>query len=135
MRELTQEIFGWRRSLLSSAKPFAAVVFLGSAGTVAADAPVVEDVQASEAGATWSFSVTLSHGDSGWDDYADGWRIFLADGTVLGARELLHPHVEEQPFTRSLSGVTIPDGVESVFVEARTNVDGWSGKHFEVPLE
>ncbi|MEL7027071.1 MAG: hypothetical protein AAGO57_07585, partial [Pseudomonadota bacterium] len=69
--------------------------------------------------------VTLRHGDTGWDDYADGWRVELADGSVLGTRELLHPHVNEQPFTRSLSGVEIPDGTNEVFIRASTNVDGW----------
>ncbi|MEJ6403757.1 hypothetical protein [Yoonia sp. 2307UL14-13] len=79
-------------------------------------------------------SVTISHPDTGWDDYADGWEVLDADGNRLGYRELFHPHVEEQPFTRSLSGVTIPDGVTSVFIRARTNVDGWSDDLYEVKL-
>jgi hypothetical protein len=49
----------------------------------------------------------LRHGDTGWDDYADGWRIETPAGEVLGTRVLHHPHVEEQPFTRSLGGVEI----------------------------
>ncbi|MEM0947610.1 MAG: hypothetical protein AAGK37_09410 [Pseudomonadota bacterium] len=99
-----------------------------------ADPAVVESVEARPAGSTWTFSVTLSHGDTGWDDYADGWRVVLADGTVLGTRELLHPHVEEQPFTRSLSGVSIPDGTEEVYIEARTNTDGWDDARMAVAL-
>jgi len=90
-----------------------------------ADPAVVENATARESGAGWSFDVTLSHGDTGWDDYADGWRIEDASGTVLGTRELLHPHVEEQPFTRSLSGVSIPEGTGTVYIRARTNVEGW----------
>jgi len=90
-----------------------------------ADPALVERVDAENQGGTWRFSVTLRHGDTGWDDYADGWRVELADGTILDTRELLHPHVDEQPFTRSLLGVAIPDGVSEVFIRARTSVEGW----------
>ena len=69
-------------------------------------------------------SVTLAHPDTGWDHYADGWRIETEDGTVIGTRELLHPHVEEQPFTRSLTISDLPDG--PLFVRAKCSVDGWS---------
>ena len=99
-----------------------------------ADPAVVEEVRAAPSGDGWRFDVTLSHGDTGWDDYADGWRVVDADGAVFGTRELLHPHVNEQPFTRSLSGVAIPDGVSHVFIEARTNTDGWGEARFPVDL-
>ena len=79
-------------------------------------------------------SVTLSHPDTGWDHYADGWEVLDADGNSLGVRTLLHPHVTEQPFTRSLSGVVVPEGAEVVYIRARCNVDGWSGQLFEVRL-
>jgi hypothetical protein len=91
-----------------------------------ADPPTIEAVKASGSGSGWRFDVTLAHPDTGWDHYADGWRIELEDGTVLGTRELLHPHVTEQPFTRSLSSVQVPDGVIRVYVRARCNLDGWS---------
>lgn len=100
-----------------------------------ADNAVIEGAEARQSGSGWSFSVTLSHGDTGWDDYADGWRVVLEDGTELGFRELLHPHVNEQPFTRSLGSVTIPDGVAQVFIEARTNVDGWGTARLPVSLK
>jgi len=71
-------------------------------------------------------SVTLAHPDTGWDHYADAWEVLSLDGTSLGVRELAHPHVEEQPFTRSLS-VTLPgDGPWEVLIRARDNVHGWS---------
>ena len=95
-----------------------------------ADAPVVENVIVSGD----RFNVTLSHPDTGWDHYADGWEVLDADGNSLGIRELLHPHVAEQPFTRSLSGVNIPQGAQVVYVRARCNVDGWSDDLFEVRL-
>ncbi|MEM9707323.1 MAG: hypothetical protein AAF871_00905 [Pseudomonadota bacterium] len=94
-------------------------------GPAIADPATVEKVTARSTGGEWRFDVTIRHADTGWDDYADGWQVEAEDGTVLGYRELLHPHVNEQPFTRSLSGVAIPDGMAEVFIRARTNVDGW----------
>ena len=91
-----------------------------------ADPPVVENVSASRIGDTWRFDVTIRHPDIGWDHYADGWRVLDMDGAELGMRELLHPHENEQPFTRSLSGVIIPEGVTQVQIQARDNLDGWS---------
>lgn len=104
-------------------------------GASHADPAVVEDAELVRNGDAWTVSVTLSHGDTGWDDYADGWRVVLADGTVLGLRELLHPHVDEQPFTRSLNGVGIPSGTATVFIEARTNTEGWAGDRFPLALD
>uniref|UniRef100_UPI002626C40D hypothetical protein n=1 Tax=uncultured Boseongicola sp. TaxID=1648499 RepID=UPI002626C40D len=87
-----------------------------------------------DSGSDWTFSVTLRHADTGWDDYADGWRVVTQDGTVLGTRTLFHPHVDEQPFTRSLSGVEIPEATARVFIEARTNADGWGEAQLAVDL-
>jgi hypothetical protein len=91
-------------------------------------------VEAAPSADGWRFDVTLSHADTGWDDYADGWRVELPDGTVLATRELLHPHVDQQPFTRSLTGVPIPDGTPEVALRARTSPDGWSDATRTVPL-
>ena len=81
-----------------------------------------------------SFSVTLTHPDTGWDHYADGWRVETEDGTILGTRELLHPHENEQPFTRSLGNVSIPDGTQRVLIRARCNQDGWSDAAYVLAL-
>ena len=105
------------------------------AGPALADPAVIEGVEVRASSGGYGFSVTLRHGDTGWDDYADGWRVEAADGTVLGYRELLHPHVNEQPFTRSLNGVAIPEGMREVFVRSRTNVDGWDTSTVRVDLE
>ena len=90
---------------------------------VLADDAVVQQITNSGA----RFSVTLTHADTGWDDYADGWRVELADGTVLGTRVLAHPHVDEQPFTRS-SSISVPNGVSEVFIRASTTTGGWSSR-------
>ncbi len=76
----------------------------------------------------------MKHDDTGWDHYADKWDVMAPNGTVLGTRTLYHPHVEEQPFTRSLSGVRIPDGVTSVIVRAHDLEHGYGGKEFSVKL-
>ena len=111
------------RSLFAAALALVAPLF----GTPAlADPPVVQNVIVSTNGDLWKFDVTLRHGDTGWDHYADAWRILDPEGNPLGTRNLAHPHVKEQPFTRSLPGVRIPDGLNEVGIQARDNVSGWS---------
>lgn len=102
-------------------------------GALAGQADVVA-VTAARTGETWRFDVTVVHDDTGWDHYADAWRVIGPDGTVYGTRELAHPHVGEQPFTRSLSGVAIPAAVDRVSVEAHDSVHGWGGRAVEVSL-
>jgi hypothetical protein len=51
----------------------------------------------------------------------------------LGTRNLAHPHVKEQPFTRSLSGVRIPEGMTEVSIQARDSVSGWSSELVTIP--
>ena len=99
------------------------------------DPPVIEAVRADGNGSTYTFHVTIRHGDTGWDDYADGWRVLDMDGNELGMRVLYHPHVNEQPFTRSLSGVTVPSGTTQVQIQARGLVDGWSEDTVTVTLD
>jgi hypothetical protein len=74
----------------------------------------------------WTVRVTLRHDDTGWDHYADAWRLVTEAGEVLATRELRHPHVDEQPFTRSLEGLAIREGTAVVYVEARDSVHGWT---------
>ena len=103
--------------------------------TVWAGEADVVDVQASKtSSATYSFDVTVQHADTGWDHYADKWEVLGPDGKVLGTRVLMHPHVNEQPFTRSLSGVQIPQGVKTVTVRAHDKVHEWGGKTMSVDL-
>jgi hypothetical protein len=91
---------------------------------------------------TWTFHVTVSHPDTGWEDYVDGWDVLTSDGTVLKlktddpfTRLLLHPHVDEQPFTRSQSGITVPPGVTEVRIRAHDLVDGYGGREVLIDLE
>lgn len=98
---------------------------LSAAPALAAPPDVVTTTAAKEANG-WTITVTLRHPDSGWDHYASGWEVLAPDGTRLGYRELTHPHVEEQPFTRSLARVAIPDGIDHVLIRPRCTLDGWS---------
>ena len=91
---------------------------------------------------SWTFSVTVEHPDSGWEDYADGWDVVLPDGTVIKpnpeeafTRVLLHPHENEQPFTRSQDGIVIPASVNQVTVRAHDLVDGFGGQEVVVQLD
>lgn len=110
-----------------------AVSLLLPFSTMAGEATVVGVEAVPEAAGSWRFSVTVRHPDTGWEHYADKWQVLGPDGTVLGERVLLHPHVDEQPFTRSLSGVAIPSGTGQVTVRAHDSVDGW-GPAVTVPL-
>lgn len=103
--------------------------------TVAAgEADVVEAEATAMGDGTYRFDVTVQHADTGWEHYADAWDVVAPDGTVLGTRTLLHPHVDEQPFTRSLTGVAITDGVTQVTIRAHDSVDGYGGKEIAVLL-
>ncbi len=110
-----------------------AVFSLAPAAALAGEADVV-DVRATPSADGWRFDVTVEHGDTGWEHYADAWRVVGPDGAVLGTRVLAHPHVNEQPFTRSLAGVSIPGDVTTVTVEAHDSVHEWGGAVVKVVL-
>lgn len=97
------------------------------------------DVQAATASqtmrGTWTVSATILHADTGWDHYADRFDVLGPDGTVLGSRTLFHPHVNEQPFTRSLSSLSIPDDVDVITVRAHDSVHELGGATVEITLE
>ena len=94
----------------------------------------VVGVEATGDGDTYRFDVTVRSGDTGWDKYADRWEVRAPDGSVLGTRELAHPHETEQPFTRSLSGVAVAASIDRVVVAAHDSVLGFCGVTQEVVL-
>ncbi|MGI9372345.1 MAG: hypothetical protein ACR2OJ_07595 [Hyphomicrobiales bacterium] len=114
----------------------AILVFLtGSSQTVVAGGANVEDVKIEKsADGSFTFHVTVKHGDTGWDHYANKWEVSGPDGTVYGTRILHHPHENEQPFTRSKRGVEIPEGVEKVTIKAYDSVHGATGEEMTVDL-
>lgn len=104
-------------------------------GTAAAgEADVVGVEVSAEGNGSYRFDVTVEHADEGWDHYADAWDVVAPDGTVLGTRVLLHPHENEQPFTRSLNGVAVPDGITEVTLRAKDSVHEYGGAEITVTL-
>ena len=83
---------------------------------------------------TWRLHATLSSPYDTPERYADAFRALAEDGTVLGVRELAHDHANEQPFTRSLNGLEIPDGIERITVEGRDLRYGWGGATVELEV-
>jgi len=81
-----------------------------------------------------SFSVTLNHADEGWEHYANQWDVMTMDNKLLKSRVLFHPHVNEQPFMRSLSGVQIPAGTTRVKIRAKDLKHGYSSNEYTVQL-
>ncbi len=104
------------------------------ASALAGEADVLGVKVRPSADGAYRFSVTVRHDDEGWEHYADRWEVLAPDGTVLGTRVLLHPHVGEQPFTRSLAGVAVPAGVSRVVVRAHDSVHGLDGAEVTVEL-
>ena len=109
-------------------------ILLLSTTSVFAGEPVVVDVTSTHRPSGWQFNVSLQHADEGWEHYADGWGVYTLDGVELGYRILAHPHVNEQPFTRSLSGVQIPEGIALVIIRPHDLVHG-EGSDFLVDLQ
>ena len=81
-----------------------------------------------------TFEVTISSPYDTPERYADGWRVLDPEGNVLGTHMLMHDHANEQPFTRSLSDVTIPEGVDVVVLQARDSEYGWALSTYEYEL-
>ncbi len=102
------------------------------AGAGEADVLAVEIART--ATGVYRFDVTVRHADSGWDHYADRWEVRDAGGAVLATRVLLHPHVAEQPFTRSLGGVRVAQGEGEVTVRAHDSVHGYGGAEVTVAI-
>ena len=106
-----------------------------SAHVIASQADVIDAEVKQESDGSFTFSVTVQHADEGWNHYADHWLILSRDEQLLGVRKLMHPHVEEQPFTRSLPYTQIPDEVSEVIIRAHCSVDNYSGKNITVKIE
>ncbi len=76
---------------------------------------------------SWTLEVTLSSPYDTPERYADGWRVMDEDGEVFGEHTLTHHHADEQPVTRTQSGLQIPDGVDEVTVQGRDTENGYGG--------
>ena len=105
------------------------------AAAVQADPPRIVDVKVRDSGMGWKISVTIEHQDTGWDHYVTGWEVLDAAGNRLAYRKLHHPHVTEQPFTRSLHSVTVPDGTRKVYIVAHCSNGGGTSEPYKVKMK
>lgn len=83
---------------------------------------------------SFDIAVTVSSPYDSPERYADAWRVLAPDGTQLAERVLLHDHANEQPFTRSLSGVEIPAGINEVTIEGRDQTYGYGGETLTIAV-
>jgi hypothetical protein len=113
----------------------ASMPMLAAAPALAGEADVIGAKYTIANDGSYRFDVTVQHEDNGWEHYADKWQVVGPDGTVYGERLLAHPHDNEQPFTRSQSGIMIPDEVTSVIVRAHDKIHGWGGAELTVVIE
>jgi len=113
---------------------FTALLGLAASTAAAGEADVLAAEATALEGGRYRFDVTVRHADEGWKHYADRWELLAPDGTVLATRVLRHPHVEDQPFTRSLPAVTLPEDTRQVTVRAHDSVHGLGGAEVTVEL-
>jgi len=96
----------------------------------------VTDVMATQkSDGRWCFATSVRHNDEGWQHFANEWEVLDFAGNQLGVRPLAHPHVNEQPFTRSQCNIKIPAGITKVLVRAKCNTHGHGGKPLIVNLK
>ncbi len=110
----------------------AGAILATNANAGEADVVDVNISQSSSGG--YSFDVAVKHADTGWKHYADAWEVLDNNGNILGKRVLVHPHENEQPFTRSLSGVKIPADLTTVTIRAHDSVHKYGGKEIMVKV-
>lgn len=119
---------------------FGAALLLFPAGVLAGTADVLEarvrcrPAPGGRPASVCQFTVTLQHDDTGWDHYANRFEIVGPGGETLATRILRHPHVEEQPFTRSQGRVRISHEIESVEIRAGDLVHGLGGASVRVAI-
>lgn len=105
-----------------------------STPVIAGEPSVLDATVRANTNGTYAISATLFHKDEGWKHYADKFDVLDEAGNVLASRILYHPHVEEQPFTRSISNVTVPVGTTSVVIRAHDSVHGYGKRTFTLKL-
>lgn len=113
--------------------PLALMTFQLPATLQANEVDVVKVTVAHIEGRNFRINTTLKHADTGWDHFANKWVVMDKMGNLLGSRILAHPHVNEQPFTRSLT-VTIPEGINEVTIVAFDSVHDDGGLTLTVKL-
>lgn len=110
-----------------------AITFIANSAAIA-DEVDVEHVEITSLGqGHFRLDVTLRHDDTGWDHYAKQWNVLDETGATIGTRVLHHPHVNEQPFTRSLS-LKIPKSVNIITIQAHDLVHKTGGAMVDIKV-
>jgi len=112
---------------------FLVTSLVASVASYAGEADVVDVTIESLGNGKFRINATVAHEDTGWDHYANRWDVLDEAGNLIGSRELAHPHVNEQPFTRSVS-LVIPETVKTITVRANDSVHDTGGKLFEIAV-
>jgi len=68
-----------------------------------------------------------------WEKASFALTQLFESGQVIGVRELAHPHVNEQPFTRSVT-INIDASVKTITVRANDSVHETGGKTFDIAV-
>ena len=84
-------------------------------------------------GEFYRFNVSVQHTDEDWDHFAKAWEVLTPEGKLLGSRILRHPHINEQPFTRSLT-IKIPKEINKVTIRAYDLIHEFGGKELTLEL-
>jgi hypothetical protein len=84
-------------------------------------------VQVTGNAGAYQFAVEIASPDTGCEQYADWWEVIGLDGQLVYRRNLLHSHVDEQPFIRS--GEPVEISVDTVvYIRAHMNTSGYGGQ-------
>ncbi len=110
------------------------IFLLSSFATFAGEADVIAAKVEHSGGSFYRFTVTVQHDDEDWEHFAKAWEILDSDGNILGARVLLHPHINEQPFTRSQS-ISLPENINQVTIRAYDLIHKFGGKELTLKIE
>lgn len=114
--------------------PLAGIVMALGCGPLAAGEVALREARFEYQSGTWTVNVTLAHADTGWDHYANAWRLVTESGRELASRALYHPHTDGKPFTDIHTNITIPATENILYVEACDSVHGWSKQRIRVDL-
>lgn len=105
-----------------------------SASAFAGEADIVGVDWSVSANGSLTISATVLHADEGWEHFADAFDVRDENGNLLKTRILAHPHVNEQPFTRQLSGVEVPEGTCELIISAHDSVHEYGGNNMTINI-
>ena len=54
-------------------------------------------------GDLFTFYISVDHNDENWEHYVDRFELLNEKGKIFAVRVLRHPHVNQRPFTRSVT--------------------------------